>query len=271
MKKSIIFLFLFYLTSFAQNADLLQLGGCKTGSVLVKNMVDEITENTGLKITVAPVGNKNGMKQLINGEIDIAVTCQHPEKLAGKFEFVKPHLKSYCIFPFARDAFLLMVNKQNPIENITMEQLSKIYKGEIRNWSELGLFDKKIYPLQLKPELGSGYSLLFKEKIIGLNSEYGTNVKELPSPRFISNLIRKHKGLIAYSSFLDVPKGVKIIKLNGEYPSKENIQTKQYSSGSVIYYFICLNDPKGKAKKFIDFIHSNKGREIVNKKCIPAY
>ncbi len=265
----ILLTLLLVFSSSVQGAEqVLQVAGCKTGSILLNNLSKE--KNSGLDFAVrsSSTGNKIGMQLLLDKKIPLAVTCKTPEILAKKFPFIADKLSDISYKPFARDTWVIIVHPDNPISDISMKSLQKIYLGEIQNWQELGGTQGPIWPLRLNPQLGSGFSKLFQEYIIGLNKNFAPHVRLMRSPRIASDYVKKFKNTISYSSFSDISPSVKTIALDGIMPTKESLSNGRYPVG-ITYYLVTLGKPTGKAKAFTEYLASPTGQEAVDKFCFP--
>jgi len=252
-----------------KDGDPIRLAGCKTCAVLVRNVAKEADPVLGLATAVNPCGNKIGLKLLLDGNVDVAILCQHPHRLSKRFPFVASVLDRLHAVAFARDSYCLMVHPDNPVERISFEDLAKIYRGDITNWKELGGDDLEIWAYRHNPELGSGLALFFQEKTIGLKGKFSTRVRLVESPRITGEYVARHKNAMGYASLSDVPPGVKQIAVGGERPTLDSVRTGSISC-SVTYYLVTVDQPTAVVKRLADFYRSKAGREVICRYCILA-
>ena len=137
--------------------------------------------------------------------------------------------------PFATDAFVFVVNEDNPVDSITVEQAKKIYTGEITNWKELGGEDRAITALQRNSEAGSQTLM---EKLV----MQGTPMMEAPKDYIVATMgqlmeaVKSYDGspgAIGYSVYyyaeeMKMAQGLKLLKLDGVEPNPDTIRSETY-------------------------------------------
>jgi len=169
--------------------------------------------------------------------------------------------------PIAMDAIVVYVHPSNPINNITIEQLRGIYRGEITRWSELGGADKPIVPLVRRH--CEGLPEVFREKVVGDWGRYEnvTNWLEVKSIKKMIENVEKFPLSIGYESYVfGGNDGVKIINIEGIVPNKENIRSKRYP----FWRLLSLGVHKSYAenpvvKGFIKFTLGKEGQSILSR------
>lgn len=172
--------------------------------------------------------------------------------------------------PIAMDAIVIYVHPSNPITNITIEQLSGIYKGDITSWSELGGADKPIVPLVRRhcedlPEV-------FREKVVGDWGRYEdtTNWLEVKSIKKMIENVEKFPLAIGYESYVFGGKdSVKIVTVEGIEPNKDNIRSMRYP----FWRLLSLGVHKSYAANpsvmdFIKFTLGEEGQSILGRKLV---
>ncbi len=228
------------------------------------------TIQPGLQISVTGGGSGTGLAALNNGTVDIANASRaiKPEEVeAIVAQGVEP--VEYVV---ARDAIAVIVNLDNPIDKLTLEQVSRIYKGEITNWSELGGEDRPI--VCTSRETNSGTHVYFLEEVIRLgNSEdkniFSANTLLLPSSEGIIAEVRDNPNAIGYDGLGYVTEDVKVIALarseEEEYilPSMETVTDSSYPIARDLYMYT-RGEPQGELKTYIEWIFSGEAQQIVN-------
>jgi phosphate transport system substrate-binding protein len=221
-----------------------------------------------VRISVTGGGSGTGLASLINGSIDIANASRaiKSEEIdsANKngFEPIK--------FTVAHDAIAIIVNPENPIQQLTLEQVSAIYRGEINNWSEIGGSDRPI--VRLSRETNSGTHVYFLETVIRLGSKtdksiFSANTLLLPSSEVIISEVKENPNAIGYDSLGYITPEVKVIAVsqNGVdfvLPSVETVNNGAYPISRDLYMY-SHGEPQGEIKAYLDWILSPTAQEIV--------
>lgn len=170
-----------------------------------------------------------------------------------------------------REGFVFFVEEDNPVENLTSEQVRRIYSGEITNWNEVGGKNQKITAFQ-RPHSSGSQTMM--EYFMG-----DTALAEPKSYEVVSameGVIKKvaeyanEAGAMGYTfryflEGLNQEKGVKMLSIDGVYPSVENIKNGSYPLTVGLCLVTRKNDPNPNVQKMIDFILSPAGQEIIEK------
>ena len=160
----------------------------------------------------------------------------------------------------AYDGIAVIVNPANTVEDLTVDQIAAIYRGEITNWSEVGGMDAEI--VLVGREAGSGTRSGFEE-IVGVEDlcQYR---QELTSTGDVITAVSQNPGAIGYASLASVKDTVKAIKVGGVAPSDETVKDETYA----IQRPFVLVTKEGTAltetaQAFFDFITSEDAREVI--------
>lgn len=170
-----------------------------------------------------------------------------------------------------KEAFVFFVHKDNPISNLTTEQIKGIYSGKITNWKDVGGNDEEIVAFQRNEGSGSQSML---ERFMG-----NTPIMEAPTEQvndFMSGIIDvvsdyKNTSSALGFSFRYYLEGiiknpnVKTISIDGIEPNKENIRNESYPITTSVYAVTCENNGNENVQKLLDWILSDEGQEIVEK------
>ncbi|MBO4938627.1 MAG: phosphate ABC transporter substrate-binding protein [Oscillospiraceae bacterium] len=210
-------------------------------------------ENTGVEVTYNPTGSSSGIKAVQEGRCDIGLSSR-----ALKAEEKEQGLVGTVL---AYDGIAVIVNPENTVEDLTVEQIASIYKGEITNWSEVGGIDAGI--VLIGREAGSGTRGGFEE-IVGVEDlcQYR---QELTSTGDVITAVSQNPGAIGYASLASVKDTVKAIKVGGVAPSEETVKDETYA----IQRPFVLVTKEGTAltetaQAFFDFITSEAAREVIS-------
>ena len=224
-----------------------------------------------VRLSVTGGGSGTGIAALINGTVDIANASRQiksEEQAEAEANGVTP-----TEFIIARDAIAVIINHENPVDNLTLQLISDIYSGKINNWSEVGGENRPI--IRLSRETNSGTHVYFLENVLRLGDAqsetlFSVNTLLLPSSEGITAEIRQNPNAIGYDGLGYVTDEVKVvavgISINGPfvYPSPETVNSNLYPIARDLYMYT-VGEPSAEIKEYLDWILSPQGQEIVNK------
>jgi phosphate transport system substrate-binding protein len=222
-----------------------------------------------VRISVTGGGSGTGISSLINKTVDLANASRgiKAEEISNANENgVEP-----VEFVVARDAIAVIVHPDNPINKLTLQQISDIYTGKLENWRELGGDDRPI--VRLSRETNSGTHVYFLEEVIRLgNSEdkaiFSANTLLLPSSEGIIAEVRENPNAIGYDGLGYITEEVKVVSISkGEgldyiYPTLETVNDNSYAISRNLYIY-SDGKPNEYVKAYLDWILSSEGQEIV--------
>jgi len=224
--------------------------------------------NPGVQISVTGGGSGTGFAALINGTISIANASRQikTEEISAAQENGFDPIE----FIVADDAIAVIVNPENPVDNLSLEQVSKIYKGEITNWKEVGGEDRPI--VKLSRETNSGTHVYFLETVIRLSDKEDTNIFSadtllLPSSEGIIVEVRDNPNAIGYDGLGYVTSDVKMVALSegkgGDYivPSAATVVSGEYPISRHLYMYT-RGEPSGAELAYLEWILSSEAQEI---------
>lgn len=271
MLKRIFLLFLlFFFTSSICLATVIRgrvtIKGSDTMVILVQLLAEEyMAKYRGKIIQVTGGGTGVGIASLINKTADIA-NASRPLKDEEKERIKKTWGKEPKEIKVALDGITIYVHPENPIKEISLEQLKRIYTGKINSWKELGWDDKPI--IVYTRENNSGTYVFFKEHVLN-NEDYTNRAQSLPGTGAVVNAVSKEKYSIGYGG-VAYSKGVKILpvkkdnKSKAYLPTEVNIIKGLYPISRALYMYTCNYDDQD-VKSFIDWVLSTDGQKIVSK------
>ena len=222
-----------------------------------------------VRISVTGGGSGTGIAALINGTVDIANASR-----AMKPEEVK-RARANGIEPaehiVAGDAIAVVVNPTNPVNALTIDQLSDIFTGQITNWREVGGEDRPI--VLLSRESNSGTHIYFLEHVIRKGEKdnqslFSSDTLLMPSSEGISAEIRQNPNAIGYDGLGYVTpdqKTIAVARKAGEPyvpPSIETVKEGSYPIARVLYMYTS-GQPTGVIREYLDWITSAEGQKIV--------
>ncbi len=171
----------------------------------------------------------------------------------------------------ARDAIAVIVNPSNPVNQLTLQQISDIYSGKYTNWSQVGGDDRPI--VRLSREVNSGTHVYFRDEVIRLGDKnnktlFATNTLLLPSSEGIVSEVRQNPNAIGYDGLGYVPADLKVIAVavdaSGPYvlPSAETANNKTYPIARDLYMYTA-GEPTGEVKTYLEWILTPEAQQIV--------
>ena len=172
------------------------------------------SDHPDVRISVTGGGSGTGIAALVNGTVDIANASRKikdEETVQAKTNGINPveHI-------IARDAIAVIVNPNNPVSELTLQQISDIYSGKYVNWQEVGGEDRPI--VRLSRETNSGTHVYFLETVLRLGSKedktlFSMDTLLLPSSEGIISEVRDNPNAIGYDGLGYVPKDLKMIAI----------------------------------------------------------
>jgi phosphate transport system substrate-binding protein len=227
------------------------------------------SEHPDVSVAVTGGGSGTGIAALINQTTNIANASRQikPEEVAeAKKNGVDP-----VEHTIARDAIAVIVNPDNPISQLTMQQISDIYSGKINNWAEIGGEDRPI--VRLSREVNSGTHVYFLETVVRMGKKgdktfFSTDTLLLPSSEGIVSEVRQNPNAIGYDGLGYVPEDLKTIAIAPEQgqayilPSIATVNDKTYPIARDLYMYT-NGEPTDVLQQYLDWILSPEAQQIV--------
>jgi phosphate transport system substrate-binding protein len=222
----------------------LKIDGSTTVQPIVQAAADKLIEaNKGLSITVAGGGSGTGIKDVDAGTVNIGMSSR--DLTADELKTLKP-------YAVANDGIAIIVHPDNPVKNLTKEQASKIFLGEIKNWKEVGGNDAPI--IVYTRETGSGTRATFEEMLLEKKSVV-ERATPFTSSTLINQAVAKEKNAVGYDSIGFIDSTVKAVSLDGKTADAKTVLEGNYIMGREL--IVCTKgDAKGFAAIFIDYLRS---------------
>ncbi len=222
-----------------------------------------MAKTPGVIIQVTGGGSGTGIAALINGTTDICqssrpIKDEEIEQVRQKFG-APPH--SIVV---ARDGLAIYVHEQNPVKELTLEQLEGIYTGAITNWSQLGGADATI--TAYGRENNSGTYVYFKEHVLN-DADFAAAIQTLPGTAAVVNAVAQDPRGIGYGGAA-YAKGVREVGVKQDaaspatLPTAENVKSGAYPISRELYYYL-RKAPEGGAKQYVDHVLSDEGQKLV--------
>lgn len=222
-----------------------------------------------VRISVTGGGSGTGIAALINGTVDIANASRRikdEERALAEDNGVTP-----VEFIVAQDAIAVVVHPSNPIDELSIPQISAIYSGQINNWSEVGGEDRPI--VRLSRETNSGTHVYFLEEVLRQGDQdddtlFSMDTLLMPSSEGISAEVRQNPNAIGYDGLGYVTEGMKVIAIardpEGPYimPSADSVNNGSYPIARDLYMYTA-GEPTGHVLAYLEWITGAEAQEIV--------
>ncbi len=227
------------------------------GSTSMENVIGSLKEtfeanNKEITVTYNPTGSGSGIAAAAEGRCDIGLSSRDlkdEEKAKGLTGTI-----------LAYDGIAVIVNPENPVSDLTLEDIGKIYTGEITNWKDAGGNDAEI--VLIGREAGSGTRDGF-ESITDTEDKCKYR-QELTSTGDVIATVAENPSAIGYASLASIKDTVKAVKVDGVSPSEETIKDGSYK---VQRNFVLVTktdaELSGAAQKFFDYITSADASEVI--------
>ena len=210
----------------------------------------------------------NAWSNIANGNADILLVYEAAEDTKAYLDTVGTELE---ITPLGRDALVFINNEQNPVENLTQQQLIDIYTCNVTNWNEVGGEDLEIIPYQRVATSGSQslFMKLLMKDIVPMNApmelrpaEMGMLIDELARYNNEGNALGY--SVFYYASYMYQQPGLKMIAVDGVQPSDETIADGSYPLLNEYYLVIRADEPEDSpARQLRNWILTDEGRAAI--------
>lgn len=222
-----------------------------------------------VRISVSGGGSGTGIASLINGTVSLA-NASRAIKTEEEANALKVNVTPVEHI-VARDAIAVIVNPENPVSELTLQQISDIYSGRINNWAEVGGENRPI--VRLSRETNSGTHVYFLETVLRLSQDgnktlFSTDTLLLPSSEGITAEVKDNPNAIGYDGLGYIIPEVKTVAVAAEQgmpyvmPSAESVNNGSYPIARDLYMYT-NGVPKGAVLEYLNWIKSPIAQEIV--------
>ncbi|HSW58435.1 MAG TPA: phosphate ABC transporter substrate-binding protein [Dehalococcoidales bacterium] len=209
-----------------------------------------MTLHPKVKVVVQGGGSSVGVKAANDGIVDIGA-------ISRELSATEPKLVTFLL---ARDGIAVIVHQNNPVRNLTKEQVKDIFSGKITNWKEVGGSDRNINVASR--EEGSGTRTAFEEMIMGKDATILKTAILQSSNGALLQVVKSDIAAISYVSFGYLDKAESAVAINGVAATPENAKNGTYPIVRPLY-FVTKNQPAGLVKAFLDFCASDEAQKLV--------
>ncbi len=225
-----------------------------------------MNDNPDASVSVTGGGTGTGIAALLNGTADIANASRRIKSKETDLAAQKGiKINEIAV---ARDGIAIIVNAKNPVNELTMDQLSNIYRGKVKSWKQVGGHDSTFN--LLSRESSSGTYSFIQKTVLG-KKDFAKTAKLMPATSAIITEVASSKDAIGYVGlgYAQEAKGkVKILKIKANkkakaiLPTDETVKNGSYAISRPLFMYSDANAPAS-AKDFLDYVLSEKGQEVV--------
>ncbi|MBN1499918.1 MAG: phosphate ABC transporter substrate-binding protein [Spirochaetes bacterium] len=268
MKRIVLIFSIFCLSStvlFAgwfskSNSDKVIIKGSTTVLPIAQKCAEAFRKvDSNITLSISGSGSGDGIKAIIEGSCDIANASRDmkdSEKSAAATAGKK--IEKHVV---AIDMITPIVHPSNKIKNLTIDQLKAIYKGEIKNWKELGGQDMNI--VVVSRDSSSGTFEVWEEKVMKGTKVLPAALLQASNGAVVSTVANNPKA-IGYIGFGYLNSSINGVSVNSIEPSLENGKAGKFPLSRELYMFTDRNTASKSAMKFINFVKSSEGQKLVS-------
>lgn len=245
----------------AQAQKLVIKGSDTLGAKLVPMIAEEYrAANPGVSFEIAAEGSTTGITAIIDGTADIGMSSRRARATelsggAAKGKTLKPIIVAY-------DGMAVVANVNNPINDLNKRQIEQIFTGDVTDWSAVGgrAGTISVYTRNTSSGTYSDWKDLAMKK-----RDYASSSQKMAGNEQIAAEVAKNPNGIGYVglAYINAP-GIKVISIEGGTPTKESVLSKKYPYARPNFFYT-NGDATGETAKFIAYLLSPKGQEIVGK------
>ena len=234
-------------------------------AAIAQELYKGLDENT-VGYYVSCTTTNGAYERLINGEIDIFFGAQPSGQ---QIQAAKEKGVEFTLTPVAREAFVFFVNKDNPVDSLSLEQIQDIYQKKIINWKKVGGKNEKIMPFQRPENSGSQtimLAMVMKDKSLPapLREEYAEMMGGVINQVAV---YRNYSSAMGYSfryfaTGMKPNENIKLLAVDGTEPTVENIRTGAYPF-TIDVYAVTVGSKNKNTSMLINWILSEQGQNFI--------
>ena len=227
-------------------------GSTSMEKVILSLAEQYMADNQGVNVTYNPTGSGTGITAALEGRCDIGLSSR-----ALKDSEIASGLTQTIV---ALDGIAIIVNADNPVSDLTIDQIAGLYNGTYTNWSEVGGADAPVVPIGR--EAGSGTRDGF-ESITG-TEDACVYSQELTSTGAVITAVSQNPGAIGYASLASNLDAVKTLTVEGVAPTEDTVKSGDYKIQRPFVFATSSEAPlSDAAQKFFDYCVSAEAAPII--------
>lgn len=229
------------------------ISGSTSVGPLAEKLAFKYEESNDVKIEINQIGSSAGITNAINGVSEIGMSSRDLKQ-----EEIDSGLNEIVI---AYDGIVVVTHPSNKVKDLTLEQVKKIFTGEVTNWKEFGGGDKEI--VVVSREDGSGSRDAFQEIVDYSSGELVRSAIIASGNGNIKTTVAMNKHAVGFISFEYVDESIATIDINGVEATAENVLQQTYKLSRPFLFVAMEGSLTDAGQEFIDFILSPEGQEVV--------
>jgi len=242
----------------SQTKPLLRIRGSDTMTPLVRRWAEEFMRRyPGEIVDVQAGGSRAGIDALIAGTTDICAASRSFEPAEARRLLERRGSLGICVL-CARDALSIFLNTENPVTNLSLEQVRGLLTGRIASWRDVGGGNEPVHVYIREPN--SGTRGFLQEQVLG-GDEYAHGATTVNGTRALADAVRRDRDGIGFGGIVFGPQ-VRHCLIDGISPSAAHVRDGSYPIARYLYLYTA-DQPEGAVKAFIDFVLSPEGQGIV--------
>ncbi len=252
------------LVTAAAPVERITIKGSDTMVILVQRWTELYPSNGTVEFQVTGGGSGTGIAALINGTTDICASSRpiKPEEVRQLADIYKYRGMEVRV---ARDGLSVYVHRSNPVNQLTMDQVRRIFTGQITNWKQVGGLDQQI--VLYSRENNSGTYEFFKDEVL-LKQDFAPQAQHMAGTAALINAVSKDPKSIGFggAGYAANVKSLLIAANPGDLyvaPIEDNILDGSYPISRFMYFYLNKR-PSGAIRKFIDWVISPQGQSVVS-------
>ena len=261
---SLLFLYLFVHAAHASKE--LNWVGCGISKkAYVTSLAQLFEKETGIHINIQGGGATKGIRKVVSHEADLGGSCRYylPDD---------PREAGVGLEPVAWDALAIIVNNENPVSEISLDNVKNLFNGKITNWKQLGGNDEPV-EVYIRKSKFSGVGRTLRANVFADFDKELYSTKQFKSSGPLEEAVVANKNAIAVSGISSARmRDVKVLKLDGVEPSVTNVKSGKYKIYRPLYITYNPDSPRiEEIKAFIKFCHSREGRLAMKNNGVVPY
>lgn len=231
----------------------------------VTSLAQLFEKETGIHINIQGGGATKGIRKVVSHEADLGGSCRYylPDD---------PREAGVGLEPVAWDALAIIVNKDNPVSEISLNDVKNLFNGKITNWKQLGGNDEPV-EVYIRSSKFSGVGRTLRANVFADFDKELFSTTEFKSSGPLEKAVVANKNAIAVSGISSARlRDVKILKLDGVEPSVKNVKSGKYKIYRPLYITYNPESPRmEEIRTFIKFCHSREGRTAMKQNGVVPY
>ena len=232
----------------------ISISGSTSVGPLAEKLAFKYEENNDVKIEINQIGSSAGITNAISGVSEIGMSSRDLKQ-----EEIDSGLNETII---AYDGIVVVTHPTNKVKDLTLEQVKKIFIGEVTNWKELGGDDMEI--VVVSREDGSGSRDAFQEIVDYSSGELVRSAIIASGNGNIKTTVATNKHAVGFISFEYIDESISTIDINGVKATAENVLKQEYKLSRPFLFVNKKENLTDAGQKFIDFILSPDGQVVVS-------